>query len=344
MIADTSPMAVGPPPQIQVMQMIMAAMPSRTLGAVAQLAIPDVIGNDARNPAEVAEAIGAFEPWVRRIMRAAASLGVLQERGDGSFENTPLGDALRSDTPGSVRALGVLANEPFHFMAWGGLAAGVRTGEVPFEHVHGTTFFDYLRDNPDANEKFAAWMTQTSKLANEAIVASYDFSTANTIIDVGGGQGALLAAVLARAPQAKGILFDTPEVVADTSPLEGACVQDRCAVVGGDFFESVPSGGDLLMLRTVLHDWDDDDCVRILCRCREAAGPGTSLLILEMVLPGECSPHPGFIMDINMLVLNHGGRERTAAEYGDLLARAGYRMEGTTPTPSPMSIVEATAV
>lgn len=334
--------APGPPPHVQVMQMIMAMMPARTLAALADLGIPDAIGDGAKTPAEVAAAIGAHEPWVLRLMRAVASIGVLRARDDGSFENTPLGDALRSDTPNSVRALGVLAGQPFHFMGWGDLADGVRTGEVPFERVHGRPFFDYLREHPDANAKFAAWMTQASAAANAAILGTYDFSTARTVVDVGGGQGALLAAVLTAAPQARGILYDLPEVLADTSPLDATGVRDRCEVVGGDFFASVPAG-DVLTLKTVLHDWDDDDCVTILRRCREATGddPAARLLVIEMVLPDDGSPHPGFFMDINMMVLNHGGRERKTSEYAELLDRAGFRLHRTLPTLGPASIVEA---
>ncbi|MDP3972799.1 MAG: methyltransferase [Candidatus Nanopelagicales bacterium] len=328
------------------MQMMFAAIPSRILATLAQLSIPDAIGDGAKTASDVASAIGAHEPWVLRLMRAGASLGVLRVRDDGSFENTPLGNALRSDTEVSVRALGVLINEPFHFMAWGDLPAGVRAGEVPFERVHGQTFFEYLNAHPEANAKFGAWMTQTSAVTTAAILGSYDFSQARTIIDVGGGQGALLASVLRAEPHARGILYDTPDVVLDTTPLDVAGVRDRCESVGGDFLKSVPAGGDLLMLKTVLHDWDDDVCVAILRRCRESVGDnlGARLLILEAVLPDDCSPHPGFMMDINMMVLNHGGRERTSFEYGALLAEADFQMQRTIPTPSLISIVEATAV
>ena len=339
-----SPPPAPLPPHVQVMQTIMAMLPARILSALAELAIPDVIGDGAKSAQEVALALAAHEPWVLRLMRAAASLGVLRARDDGTFENTLLGSALRSDTPMSVRALGVLVNEPFHYMAWGELARGVRTGEVPFERAHGRTFFEHLRQHPAANASFAAWMTQTSAVVTAAVLASYDFSNARTIVDVGGGQGALLGAVLGVAPRARGILYDTPDVVRDTAPLDVLGVRDRCEVIGGDFFESVPAGGDLLMLKTVLHDWDDDACVAILRRCRESVGDtaGARLLILESVLPADCSPHPGFGMDINMLVLNHGGRERTGPEFAGLLAEAGFHAERTITIPGPLSIVEAT--
>lgn len=336
----------GPPPHVQVMGMIMATLPSRVLAAVAQLGIPDALGSEALTPMEVAGKLDAYEPWVRRLMRATASLGVFRADPDGRFANTPLGDALRSDTPNSVRALGVLVNQPFHFMGWTQLADGVRTGQVPFERVHGQTFFDHLCDTPADNATFAAWMTQTSNAANSAILAAYDFTQAHTVMDVGGGQGALLAAVLKHAPQAHGILFDTPEVVGATTPLDNDGLRSRSRVVGGNFFESVPGGADLLMLKTVLHDWDDDDCSAILRRCRESVGVDGSakLLIIESVLPDECLPHPGFMMDINMMVLNHGGRERTRSEYEALLSGAGFQLQQIFPTQSPMSIVEAVAV
>ncbi|MBI4884282.1 MAG: hypothetical protein HY826_09550 [Actinobacteria bacterium] len=332
----------GPPPHVQVMQMIMATLPSRVLATLSELAIPDALGAQARSAAEVAEAIGAYEPWVGRLMRAAASLGVLRVLDDGRFQNTPLGDALRSDTPNSVRSLGVLVNQPFHFLGWIELAAGIRSGEVPFERVHGRTFFEHLGQDADANAKFAAWMTQTSIASNSAIVAAYDFTGARVIMDVGGGQGALLAATLGVAPRATGVLFDTPEVVTDVSALASAGVEERCRVVGGDFFDSVPSGADLIMLKTVIHDWDDGDSARILRRCRECiADAQTRLLIIEMVLPDEPSPHPGFLMDINMMVLNHGGRERTQSEYVSLLADADFSFTRLVKTAGPLSIIEA---
>lgn len=334
----------GPPPHVQVMQIIMAVIPARVVATVAQLGVPDGLGGGARTASEVAVSLGAHEPWVLRLLRAASSLGVLRATSDGRFENTPLGDALRSDTPNSVRALGVLVNQPFHSSGWIELAEGIRTGEVPFERVYRTTFFDHLRQDDDANAKFAAWMTQTSAVANNAILANYDFSEAHVVMDVGGGQGALLAAVLGAAPQARGVLFDTPEVVRDTTPLDSDELRHRCEAVGGSFFEPIPGGADLIMLKTVLHDWDDDACLAILRRCRESVGDGQArLLIIEMVLPDDCSPHPGFMMDINMMVLNHGGRERTSSEYGALLAEAGFEARRVIPTAGPMSIVEATS-
>lgn len=340
------PGPAGPPPHLQVMKMIMDAMPSRILAGIAQLGIPDAIGDGTSTAAEVAVAIDAYEPWVLRMLRAGTSLGVFAVDTERRFANTAMGDALRSDAPTSVRALGVLVGEPFHVGAWSGLADGVRSGEVPFERVHGEQFFDYLRRHADANAKFAAWMTQTTAAANEAILGAYDFSDAGTVLDVGGGQGGLLGAILAAAPHARGILFDLPEVVGDTTPLASAGVGDRCEVVGGDFFQAVPRGADVVTIKTVLHDWDDDACRTVLANCRAALGGAGSarLLIIESVLPDDCSPHPGFMMDINMMVLNHGGRERTASEYGAMLTDSGFEMRRVIPTMGPLSLVEAVTV
>jgi len=336
----------GPPPHLQVIKMVMDAMPARVVMGLAQLGIPDVIGRGRLSAAEVAEGIDGYEPWVLRMLRAGASLGLFDLDAEDRFANTAMGDALRSDTPTSVRALGVLTGEPFHFLAWGDLANGVRSGEVPFERVHGEQFFDYLRRNPEANAKFAAWMTQSTAVANDAIVGAYDFSDAATVLDVGGGQGGLLAAILGASPQTRGILFDLPEVLEDTSPLESAGVTDRCEVVGGDFFQAVPSGGAVVTVKQVLHDWDDEACRSILRNCRAALeGDGAArLLLIESVLPDDCSAHPGFMMDINMMVLNHGGRERTGSEYGAMLADSGFELRRVIQTMGPLSIVEAVAV
>jgi len=205
-------------------------------------------------------------------------------------------------------------------------------------------FFDYLETDPEFAAVFNDAMTGVSSMAIENLPPAYDFSDRKLIVDVGGGHGALLGAVLRNAPQALGVLFDLPSVVANAGPvLDAAGVSSRCTVTGGSFFESVPDGGDAYLLKTIIHGWAEDDALSILRNIRTAIASDGKLLLLELVLPEGTPPHPGMLLDLEMLV-TAGGRERTAAEYAELLSRAGFRQSRVIPTASPISIVEALPV
>jgi hypothetical protein len=233
---------------------------------------------------------------------------------------------------------------PTHWEHWGQLLYAVQTGKTAAEKLRGAPFFDYLETDPELAKVFNDAMTGVSGLAIETLMPAYDFSDRRLIVDVGGGHGALLAAVLAQAQDASGVLFDLPSVVADAGPLlEAAGVSSRCTVTGGSFFDSVPEGGDAYLLKTIIHDWDEDSAIAILRSVRSAIVDGGKLLLIELVLPEGTPLHPGMLIDLEMLV-TAGGRERTAAEYAELLARAGFRQTRVVPTAGPMSVVEAVPV
>lgn len=241
---------------------------------------------------------------------------------------------------------------PFHRHAWTDLYTTVKTGEPAFDRVHGAALFDYLAEHPEDAAVFDAAMTSTSKSNTVSIVAAYDFTRFGTIVDVGGGQGGLLAAILAANPHLHGVLFDAPTVVAGAAEeLSRAGVGDRCTVVGGDFFDSVPAGGDAYLLSGVIHDWDDDHAVKILSACRAAMADTGCVLIAEMVLPQgpekgtekDTAPLTGKLLDVEMLVMTSGGRQRTEAQFRTVLHQAGLRLTRILPSSGPVSVVEALA-
>ena len=317
---------------------------AQVVHAAARLGLADLLADGPRSVDDLAAATGTHAPSLARLVRALAALGALAEVGGGRVELTPLGAPLRSDVPGSVRdAVLFLAGE-WYWRAWGGLLHSVRTGEPAFPAVHGTTAWDYRARHPEEGAIFDAAMTGISGMAADAVARSYDFSRIGVLADVGGGHGELLAAILAAHPSMRGILFDQPQVVAGARRLlERAGVADRCEVVGGSFFEAVPGGADAYLLKSVIHDWDDPEAAAILRACRAAVGDKGRLLVVERVVGPPNEPDPAKFSDLNMLV-ELGGRERTAEEYRDLLAGAGFRLVGVTPTGSPFEVVEAAPV
>jgi hypothetical protein len=301
----------------------------------ARLGLADELAGGPRSAAELAAATGARPEPVRRILRGLAAEGVLAEE-DGRFALTELGGALRSDAPDSLRGAAIARGE-LYYGAVGQLIDAVRGDGVPFERAHGETFFEYLAERPDEAVRFHRSMADRSRREAAAVVAAYDFTRFARLVDVGGGNGILLAAILAAAPQLRGLLFDRPEA------LERVQAADRMELVAGDFFEAVPAGGDAYLLSRVIHDWEDEAARAILAGCHAAMAPGTTLLLVEAVLPERAADVPPAIrMDLHMLVL-FDGRERTATEYEALLEATGFRLARVMPTGSPtgIAIVEA---
>lgn len=334
----------APPPGAQLLQMGFGGFVAQAISVAAQLGLADLIHEGPKTASELAEATGAHAPSLYRLLRALASVGVFAEDGEGRFGMTPLATALRSDTPGSIRHGVVLVGQSFHRQAWTNLLYSVTTGRPAFDHAHGQPFFDYLGEYPEALAAFQAWMSQASAMQVPALLGSYDFSPFRRVVDVGGGRGDLLASLLRANPEVRGILFDLPQVVAGARAIEDSGVADRCQVMGGDFFTAVPEGGDAYLLKMVIHDWDDDRAVRILRNCCDAMAPDGKVLVMEMLVPPGNAPHFSKFMDLNMLVLNQGGLERTEAEYRDLFRAAGLALTRVVPTPSPFSIVEGVRV
>lgn len=327
-------------PSAELLRLTAAAWVSQAIGVAAKLGLADLTKDGPKRIDELARDTATHPPSLHRLLRALAGVGIFVENEHGEFGLTPLAAGLRSDVPGSVRAICAMRAEPWFWGAWGELFHSVRTGETGFDHFHGAGIFAFLEQNPAALALFGRAMGSLSGTETAAVLAAYDFSQAGTIVDVGGGQGALLAAILKAHSAARGILFDRPATVARARDmLEAAGVGDRCEVIGGSFFDTVPEGGDLYVLKSVIHDWDDDQAVAILQNCCRAMGADAKLLLIERVIPPGNAPSFGKWMDLNMLVVA-GGRERTEAEYRSLYARAGFELTRIVPTAAEVSLIE----
>lgn len=316
---------------------------SQMIFVAAKLGIADVLAKGPKTPAAVAEQVGAHAPFVHRLLRTLASLGVFAEAPNGRFRLTPAGATLRSGVPGSLRDFAMMIIDDYNWAGWGALLHGVQTGTVAFDHVHGQRFFDYLVTHPEKEKRFAASMASISGAENDAVARAYGFGRFGRLVDVGGAHGHLLATILRRHRKLRGVLYDQPQVVAGAAAsgfLAG--VDDRVEVAGGDFFTAVPVGADAYLMKYILHDWDDARCGTLLTLCRDAMSPGGRVLVLENVIEPGNRPSWGKLLDMNMLALLTG-KERTKTEFRDLFARAGLQLRRVVPTASPISILEAAA-
>jgi hypothetical protein len=315
---------------------------SKAVGMAATLGIADLLSEGPVPVADLARATETHEPSLYRLLRALASLGIFAETEHG-FELTPIAGHLRSDSPASVRGLAQLHGAQWHWRAWENALYSVKTGEPAFDRVHGQDLFGYLREHAHAAAVFDAAMSDISRAQHAAVVDAYDFSGIDHLVDVGGGRGTLLTLILSAYPDLTGTLFDLPEVVKNAGrTFEQAGVGDRCQVVGGDFFESVPSA-DAYLLAHVVHDWRDAEATRILANCRSSIAPGGRLVLAEILIPPGNEPCHGKLLDLEMLVCLTG-RERTEAEYARLLDSAGFRLTQVVPTAGEASAVEAEPV
>jgi O-methyltransferase domain/Dimerisation domain len=329
------------PGGLNVIELLTGAWTTQCIYVAVKLGIPDQLVDGPLSADEVARRVGADPDAVYRLMRALASRGVLRHRPDGKFGLTSISKALRTDTPGSVRDMALFLGHPLRWEDWGNLLYSVQTGQPSVEKLRGMPFFEYVKTDTDLAEAFNNAMTANSEFAIYAVLAAYDFTGYRKIIDVGGGHGRLLSMILAKAPNAGGVLFDLPAVVEGAGPeLKRAGVAERCEVVGGSFFESVPEGGDAYLMKTIIHDWNDDDALKILANIRSAIASNGKLLLLESALPERASSDIGMLIDLEMLVAV-GGKERTRAEWANLLDRAGFRLNRVVETATPVSIIEA---
>jgi hypothetical protein len=328
------------PPHAQLIQMVTASWASSVLYAAAETGLADRLA-EPKSAAELAPALGLHAPSLHRLMRTLASLGVLTERPDSRFALTPLGSALKSDAPGSARATLRTLGSPVFTRAFEHLLWSLETGKTGFEKEFGMPVFEFLAQHPDKAALFSETMVGFHGAEPPAVAAAYDFSPFERVVDVGGATGNLLAHVLAKHPKPRGVLFDLPHVVAGAPEfLKQRGLDGRVTIEPGNFFESVPNGGDAYLLSHVIHDWSEDQCLTILGNCRKAMKPTSRLLLVEMVLPAGDTPHPGKMLDMVMLALP-GGQERTQAEYAALLAKGGFEIARVVPTESAVSVVEA---
>jgi len=314
----------------------------QALFVAAKLAFPDHLASTPQTAEDLARLTGAHTPSLRRLLRALVTVGVFERLGDGRFAATPLSRTLESDSPNSVRNGVLVFGSALHWNPWGDLLHSVTTGESAFGHVFGRPLFEHLDRDPEAGQVFHAWMDQTSRLITPVLLGAYDFSAFGSIVDVGGGNGALVTALLRKHGALRGVLFDLPGSVERAATLVDVELRDRCEYVGGDFFVGVPPGADAYLLKLILHDWADEACVRILSNCRCAMKSGARIVIVDSIV-GDDAPGFASFLDLSMLVLTEGGRERTLEELRALTDAAGLAIRRVVPTPLSLSIVEVEA-
>ncbi len=313
------------------------------LAVAAEIGIPDLLGDGPQEVATLAALTGAEPDVLGRVLRTLASAGVFTETAPGMFGLTDLAEPLRRDAPRSIRDLVLELGSAETFATLGAFEHSLRTGEPSFDASFGTDHWSYLRTRPARAEVFNRTQALTAREVHSRALAGYDLSDAKLVVDVAGGYGDLIGHLLARYPSLQGVLFDQPEVVAAAqATFDRLDVRDRVRVVGGDFFESVPAGGDVYLLTMILHDWPDADAVRILRSVRAAMSPGARVLVVDAIIPPGDAPHPGKYVDILMLML-YGGRERTEAEFAALFAAADLRLVEVISrhTPSSLLVLEA---
>jgi O-methyltransferase domain len=330
------------PPEAQLLPMLHAQFLSRLIHLTARLKLADYLGEGSRTAEELALRTATHAPTLYRVLRTLSSVGFFTEDTDHRFSLRPLGEALKSGSPGHATAL-VLGGE-IVVRSLDHIEHSVRTGETGFGKAFGMSLFDWLADHAGEASLFSQTMVGVHGIEVAAVAAAYDFSVFQTIADVGGATGHLLTTILGRHEGPSGILFDMPHVVRDAPALlQQHRMADRIRIESGSFFENVPAGADAYIMSHIIHDWSEEQCLAILGNCRRAMSAQGRLLLIEMVLPAGDTPHLGKMLDMIMLIVP-GGRERTEAEYAALLDKAGLRLTRVTPTASPVSIVEAMAV
>jgi len=341
MASDHQAVSCTPPPHVQLIQMATGAWVARTVHAAAMFGLADQLIDGPKSAEELAGAVRAHAPSLHRLMRTLASLGILAEQKEQRYALTTLGAALKTDAPGSARSTVLAFGSPWAQSAWDHLVYSVQTGKTGFEKVQGMPLFDYFARHPEDASLFNETMVGFHSQEPPAIAAAYDFSDFKTIVDIGGGTGNLLAAILTRYAEPRGVLFDLPHVVAEAPALlKAKGVNDRVTIEAGDFFKTAPAGGDAYVLSHIIHDWDEDQCLTILRHVRKVMNSAGRLLIAEMVLPEDDTPHPGKMLDMAMLVWP-GGQERTLTEYDHLLRKGGFHLTRVVPTDSAVNVVEA---
>ena len=315
--------------------MVYAFMPAQVLGVAARLRLADQLAGGRMSLAELAAATQTHEPSLRRLLRALACLEVVTEPEPGVFELAPAGRHLRADVPDSIRAAALLFTSEEMWRSWAQLEYTVRTGNIAWDHAIGMSVFEFMDRHPEQSGTFNAAMADRTRTVSPRIAAAYDFGRFERLVDLGGGDGTLMAAILSSAPNLRGVLFDQPAGVAHAAEnLRAAGVADRCEIVSGDFFVAVPQGADAYLLKSVIHNWSDDGAVTILSNCRKAIRDDGTLILIERVLPERISSPAvsrAIFSDINMLVNTHG-MERTEAEFRALYSAAGFELTETVAT------------
>jgi O-methyltransferase domain/Dimerisation domain len=340
--------SAGIPPSAAMLRMILGFRVSRAIYIAAKLGIADLLKDGPKSTEELAQSSGTHAPSLYRVMRALASVGIFGQEEQGRFTLTPVAATLRSDVPGSLRAWAILVLGDEDYQAWGELMHNVQTGETAFNHVFGMGIFQYEAQHPEHAKIFDVAMANLIGVFNAAVLASYPFSTIDKIIDVGGGDGSLIVAILQANPKMHGVLFDLPHVKDKANQrIADAGLAGRCEVVAGDALVSVPSGGDAYILSRVINSFDNERALTILRNCRRAIAQKGNLLLIERVVPDRVEQSVAaqgpVLSDLHMMVIA-GGRERTAGEHRALLEAAGFAITKIVPTQSEVSVIEAEPV
>jgi len=323
-------------------QMIIGKWISQAIGTIVELGVPDQLAKGARRCRDIARELGVSEDGLYRLLRALASMGLFAESTDRRFRLTGIGQLLRSDHPESLAGFARFTAHDITWRPWGQLSYSVKTSMPAFDHVFNEPIFEHFARNPEVSAVFDEAMTSISAIEARDASDAYDFKGIETLMDVAGGHGLLLATVLRRHKRMRGILLDLPHVAAGAAAtFNRAGITGRVRIESGDFFKELPSGADAIMMKHIIHDWDDESATRILQTCHRALGPRGKVLIVDAVLPASNVPHYGKYLDLEMLVLTPRGRERTKAEFAKLLRGAGFRQSRVIATNGPLSIVEA---
>ena len=333
----TSPI---PAPQ-QMFQHITAYWVTQLMGTAARLGVADQLESTPMRVGEIARRVGAHPESLYRVLRACTAVGVFTEQPDLTFANNSLSETLRSNVPGSMRDFAIAQSSAGHWRPWELLTQAVKTGKsTPTEALGGAELWDWYAAHPEEAAAFSGAMDNLSAQVATEVTQAIDFSNVGHVVDVGGAKATLVTAVLRAFPKTRGTLIDLPHVVAPAKKtLAAVGLAERCEAVAGDFFKAVPEG-DVMLLKQILHDWNDEQCVTILRNCAASLPKGGRVLVVEMVISEDGHPSAAHLMDINMLVLLPG-KERTASEYGKLFAAAGLTLQKIHPTHTPFSIVEA---
>lgn len=327
-------------PSEALLQMFASSWISQSIYVVAKLRIADLLKDGPKSSDELAKATETHANSLYRVLRALTSVSIFAEIEDGRFGLTPLATCLMTGVPGSARALAIAYGEEWHWQPWLNVLHSLKTGNTAFQHIYGMQPFEYLGKNPEAGKIFSEAMTSTTTTLCAKITSDYNFSSIDKIVEIGGGYGGLIAAILKAHPTMQGILFDLPPVVSGARGLiEASRLTKRCEIVGGDFFEFVPSGGNAYILKQVIHDWDDSHAIAILKNCRRAMVENGKLLLIETVVPPRDQPSFSKILDLEMLVMS-GGCERTEAQYRAIFEAAGFQLTRIIPTAFWLNVIE----
>ena len=325
-----------------VLELITGRWASQIVGLAAELGLADQIQTGPKTAEEIAAVKGLHAPSLHRLLRALTSVSIFVEQEDGRFAQTPMSDALRSDVPYSLRGFARFDSRPYSLRSWVEIGYSIQTGTAASEKAFGTQAFEYFNQHPEERDIFVEAMRGFTAESGPALVEAYDFSGLHRLADIGGSQGSLLSLVLPKYPKMRGVLFDLPNVVEGAAKfLESCQLGQRVEIKGGNFFETIPSGADAYLFKHILHDWGDDDCVRILQNVHTAARSGSTLLIVEAVLEASRRSRLASLLDIQMLAMAHGGKERSLSEWQQLLQRTGFRFSRVVPTSAFTSVIEA---